>query len=141
MIFSARGRNAVEAPPTCGVISTFGVRHSGWSGGSGSGSVTSSAARRRPEAHSAISASVRTTMPRATFTNSAPSFMRDRNAASTMPRVSSVAGTTMITTSAWGSSVSISLNAWIPSRAERATRTTSTSKPARRRSMADPMEP
>ena len=39
---------AVDAPPTCGVMSTPGADHSGWSAGSGSGSVTSRAARIRP---------------------------------------------------------------------------------------------
>ena len=35
-------------PPTCGVSSRPGADHSGWPAGSGSGSVTSSAARSRP---------------------------------------------------------------------------------------------
>src|SRR5688500_3397541 len=70
---SARGKNAVLAPPTCGEISTPGVRHSGCSGGSGSGSVTSRAARILPVEVSASSASVSTSLPRATLTNNAPS--------------------------------------------------------------------
>ena len=51
------------SPPTCGLTSTFGTVQSGWLGGSGSGSVTSSAATSRPEASSATSASVTTTGP------------------------------------------------------------------------------
>ena len=40
----ARGHMALDAPPTCGEMSRFGAPHSGWPSGSGSGSVTSSAA-------------------------------------------------------------------------------------------------
>ena len=47
-----------------------GVAQSGWSGGSGSGSVTSSAARMRPAEACRTSASVSTTPPRATLTSS-----------------------------------------------------------------------
>ena len=72
-------------PPTCGLISTPGACHSGWPGGSGSGSVTSSAALSRPDSSSASSALVSTTGPRATFTSSAPSFIAARNGASTRP--------------------------------------------------------
>ena len=49
----ARGRKAEVGPPTCGVISTPGACQSGWPAGSGSGSVTSSAARSRPDSSSA----------------------------------------------------------------------------------------
>src|SRR5688500_12520711 len=70
---SARGKNAVLGPPTCGEINTPGVRHSGCSGGNGSGSVTSRAARIRPVEVSANSASVLTSLPRATLTSTAPS--------------------------------------------------------------------
>src|SRR5687768_8019285 len=66
---SARGKKAVLGPPTCGEISTPGVRHSGCSGGNGSGSVTSSAARIRPVEVSANSESVLTSLPRATLTS------------------------------------------------------------------------
>ena len=70
---SARGKKAVLGPPTCGEINTPGVRHNGCSGGSGSGSVTSSAARILPVEVSASSASVSTSLPRATLTSRAPS--------------------------------------------------------------------
>src|SRR5688500_16538709 len=70
---SARGKKAVPGPPTCGEINTPGVRHNGCSGGNGSGSVTSSAARILPVEVSASSASVSTSLPRATLTSRAPS--------------------------------------------------------------------
>lgn len=50
---TARGRKASVAPPTCGEMSMLGADHSGWSAGNGSGSVTSAAARSRPEFSSA----------------------------------------------------------------------------------------
>ncbi len=56
----------------CGVISKFGQLHNGCPSGSGSGSVTSSAARIRPEFSASTSASVSTIGPRAAFTSSAP---------------------------------------------------------------------
>ena len=46
-----RGRMALDAPPTCGEMSTPGSPQSGCPSGSGSGSVTSSAARIRPRPH------------------------------------------------------------------------------------------
>ena len=70
---SARGAKAELAPPTCGEIRTPGCRQSGWPAGSGSGSVTSSAARIRPVDSSATRASVSTSLPRATLTSRAPS--------------------------------------------------------------------
>ena len=39
---TARGRKALLAPPTCGVMRTPGLSQRGWSAGRGSGSVTSS---------------------------------------------------------------------------------------------------
>ncbi len=68
-----RGIIAVEAPPTCGEISTFARAKSGCPSGSGSGSVTSSAKRSRPDCASARIASVSATLPRAMLTRSAPS--------------------------------------------------------------------
>ena len=49
-----RGSNAVEFPPTWGTSNKFLAFQSGWPAGSGSGSVTSSAAKIRPEFSSAI---------------------------------------------------------------------------------------
>src|SRR5918993_1103981 len=86
----ARGRKADVLPPTWGEMSTPGADQSGCPVGSGSGAVTSNAARRRPDRSSATSASVSTTAPRATLTSRAPSRMRARKAASTRPRVGSV---------------------------------------------------
>ena len=70
------------------------VRSTGWgrstggcSGGSGSRSATSVAALIRPVASSATRSSTTITAPRATLTSRASSFIRDRNPASTRPRV------------------------------------------------------
>ena len=97
---SARGKNAELAPPTCGEISTFGIRQSGCSGGSGSGSVTSRAARIRPVPVSATRASVSTSLPRATLTSRASSGSRASRSASIRPSVSGVSGAITMTTSA-----------------------------------------
>jgi len=115
--------------------------HSGCPGGSGSGSVTSIAAPSRPLASSTTSASVSTTGPRAALTSSAPSFIRARKAASTMPVVAAVSGTMSTTTSAAGSSSGSSAIVCTPGRAERATSEMLTSNGSSRAAMASPIAP
>ena len=123
---SARGVNAELAPPTCGVITTFGTAQSGWSDGSGSGSVTSRAARSLPLLVSASRASVSTSPPRATLTTSAPSGSPESAAASTMFVVSGVSGAMMTRTSASGSRSRSRSEPWTSGsvRGRRATRVT-----------------
>ena len=58
-----------------------------------------------------------------------------------MPMVSAVTGASITTTSAVGSSAGRSLTGATPSRARLATRLTSTSNPASRRSTAWPIDP
>ncbi len=93
------GRKALLAPPTCGVMRTPGLSHRGWSAGRGSGSVTSRAARSRPDDVSWRRAPVSTTAPRATLTSSDPPGMAARNSRSTSPVVAGRSGTITITTS------------------------------------------
>ena len=70
----ARVRTVAE--PMCGTTSRFGASSSGWSGGSGSGSVTSSAAPAIvPSCSARRSASWSTTPPRAVLTSSAVGFI------------------------------------------------------------------
>ncbi len=128
-------------PPWWAVMMVFGACHSGWSLGSGSGSVTSSAARRRPDWSSASSASVSTTAPRATLTTSAPSGSAASVVASRRWWVSGDPGTVTTTMSAWRSSGTSSSMPWTPSRAVRATSVISTSKGTSRSTTACATDP
>src|ERR1039457_2231060 len=130
---SARAVDTGVDAATCGVKNTPGRAHSGCPGGSGSGSVTSSTARSRPRLSSSHSAPVATRDPRAALTSRAPSFIRARNPASTMPMVSLVTGASTTTTSASGSRSPTwltGLTGIAPSRARRATPRTLAQKPA-----------
>src|SRR5215211_226881 len=142
---SARGKKAVLAPPTCGEINTPGVRQSGCSGGSGSGSVTSMAALILPVDVSASSASVSTSLPRAMLTSTAPSRKAASSSFPIMPSVCAVCGATTKITSALRSNSGNSSMLCTRTgsvRGRRATRVTDAiSKPASRRSMAAPMWP
>jgi hypothetical protein len=125
----------------------LGIAHSGWSAGSGSGSVTSRAAEIRPPARASVSASVSATGPRAALTSSAPSGIAARKPASTIPRVCGVSGTISTTTSASGSSLGSSSTPCTAScaspagRAVRATQVRDTSNGASRAPIAAPIEP
>ena len=110
----------------CGVIEmTPGALHSGWSSGSGSGSVTSSTARSRPVLTSATSASVSTTGPRAALTSTAPSRIAASSPAPIRPRVASVSGASTTTASALGQQRGQLVDAVQSSRAREATPITS----------------
>src|SRR5262249_49187896 len=90
-----RACSAGEVPedPTCGVRSTFGKRHSGCSGGKGSGSITSSAAPpRAPVSNAATSAGVSTTAPLETLTTYDPAGMAGSAWAFTTLLVASLRG-------------------------------------------------
>src|SRR6266699_3569207 len=125
----------------CGVIRRLGACQSGWSEGSGSGSVTSSAAQMRPDFRAASSASVSTVLPRPALTNSEPCFMRDRNAASTNFSVWGTSGRRLTTTSASGSSRGSSSADRASSRGCLATPMTCAPNGASRAATARPIEP
>ena len=86
---SSGGACRTVAEPTCGTTSRFGARSSGWSAGSGSGSVTSSAAPAIARSCSARSSAAGSTIgPRAVLTSSAVGFIRaNASRADQVPRV------------------------------------------------------
>ena len=127
-------RAVVVAEPMWGTTSRLGASRSGWSGGSGSGSVTSRPAPpRRPSCRAAASASWSTIGPRAVLTRIAVGFMRASASASMRCPVSGVSGVCTETKSARSSA------AWRSS--PRSTISTSISKPAARWATARPMRP
>ena len=84
---------------------TWGILRSGWSAGSGSGSVTSSPAPAKQPACSAwVSASVSTKLPRPTLMRTLPCFICAMRFRDSSPRVSAVSGRQQMSVSAWGSS-------------------------------------
>src|SRR5262245_3742665 len=98
-----RSRAPSAWPPMCGLTTTFGYFHSGWSVASGSGSVTSRPTPAICFLSSAANMSlVLTKPPRAMLMNSADGFIASNWAAPNMPRVSAVNGTARTTTSALG---------------------------------------
>ena len=99
-----------------GVTTAVGMFHSRWVGGRGSGSVTSTPAPERwPLSSASHRASVSTMKPRPTFRSTAPSFILARRSRLIRPRVASVPGKVMATTSAWGSRLSKSSSRWTSS--------------------------
>ena len=102
----ARVRRVAE--PRCGTTSRFGASSSGWSPGSGSGSVTSSAAPPIAAVDQRLAAARpgRRSPPRAVLTSSAVGFMRASARSSIRCRVSGVSGVCSETTSARSSSSS-----------------------------------
>jgi hypothetical protein len=81
----------------CAVIVTPGASHSGWPGGSGSVSKTSSVAAPISPVRNAASKAVSSTKgPRATFTRCASGFIADSTCSSTSPLVASVNGAARI---------------------------------------------
>ena len=94
--FSMTARAAVSGCvmlAMCGVIRTLGCDHNAWSGGSGSGSVTSSTASERCPPSSACSRSDATSCaPRPTCTRLAPRGSFANSVAFNTPRVASVNG-------------------------------------------------
>src|SRR5713101_3505122 len=83
---------------TWGVISTFGMPHSGLSGGSGSGATTSSPAPASwPDRRATIRSAVTTQPPREILIKYAPRFIREKSRASNIPSVSGVSGVVTIT--------------------------------------------
>ena len=90
----------------CGVMMTLLMLQSGWPGGSGSGSVTSSPAPPiDPACSAAVRSAVTTLSPRPMLMKNASSFIAAKNCASNMPRVSGVSGVAFTTTSARAASV------------------------------------
>ena len=129
-------------PPTCGLMSTPGARHSGWSEGKGSGSVTSSAALIRPVRqrgdevvgdHHRPTGSVH--QQRARLSSARGTRRRPGHGSR------SVSGHSSTTTSASGATSGSSSKPCTSPRAVRATLTTSTSKGTSRRSSASPTLP
>ena len=89
----------------CGVTSAFGAVRSGWPGGSGSASNTSSAAPAIvPPASAATSAASSTIGPRDVFTSTAVGFIRASSDAPISPRVRSLRRVWTLSTSARSSS-------------------------------------
>jgi len=115
-----------------GVSRTFGAAQSGSSEGNGSGSVTSSAARRRPSCRRSSNAFWSTTPPRPALTSKAPGFILPIRLASISPAVDGVRGSRRMTMSALGIRRSKSDTGCTPDRLLRATRLTVTPNGLRR---------